>query len=103
MGMVFVSRPNVDQASRAQIDMHNSSIAGRSFYHRCQTLLMSEIETQSLAMLQCYIYMTIYLRNASFVNIAHDTLAIAIKVDHHLDLHKDPAKGIPLAQKELRL
>ena len=102
-GMALVPSPNADQASRAHIDMHDSSIAGRSYYHRCQTLLMSEAETQSLTMLQCYIYSTIYLRNASFVNMAHNTLAIAIRVAHNLGLHQDPAKAIPLAQKELRL
>lgn len=102
-GMAFVPRSNVDQASMAHIDVNDSSIAGRSFYHRCQTLLMLEAETQSLTTLQCYIYSTIYLRNASFVNTAHNTLAVAIRVAHNLGLHQDPAKDLPQAQRELRL
>ena len=102
-GMAFVPKPNVDQNSRAHIDINDSSIAGRTFYHRCQTLLMLEAETQSLTTLQCYIYSTIYLRNASFVNMAYNTLAIAIRVAHNLGLHRDPAKDLPQAQRELRL
>lgn len=102
-GMAFVPRPNADQDSRAHIDINDSSIAGRSFYHRCQTLLMLEAETQSLATLQCYIYSTIYLRNASFVNTAHNALAVAIRIAHNLGLHRDPEKDLPQAQRELRL
>lgn len=102
-GMAFVPRYNADQASRAHIDRNDSSIAGRSFYHRCQTLLMLEAETQSLTTLQCYIYSTIYLRNASFVNTAHNTLAVAIRVAHNLGLHQDPVKDLPQAERELRL
>ena len=102
-GMAFVPRPNADQASRAHIDINDSSIAGRTFYHRCQTLLLLEAETQSLTTLQCYIYSTIYLRNASFINMAYNTLAIAIRVAHNLGLHREPAKDLPQAQRELRL
>ena len=102
-GMAFVPRLSVDQTSRAHIDINDSSIAGRTFYHRCQTLLMLEAETQSLTTLQCYIYSTIYLRNASFINMAYNTLAIAIRVAHNLGLHREPAKDLPQAQRELRL
>lgn len=102
-GMAFVPRYNADQASRAQIDINDSSIAGRTFYHRCQNLLMLEAETQSLTTLQCYIFSTIYLRNASFVNTAHNTLAIAIRVAHNLGLHQDPEKELSQTEKELRL
>ena len=102
-GIAFVPRPNVDQTSRAHIDINDSSIAGRTFYHRCQTLLMLEAETQSLTTLQCYVYSTIYLRNASFINMAYNTLAIAIRVAHNLGLHREPAKDLPQAQRELRL
>ena len=102
-GMAFVPRRNLDQASRAHIDINDSSIAGRTFYHRCQTLLMLEAETQSLTTLQCYIYSAIYLRNASFVNTAYNTLAVAIRVAHNLGLHREPAKDLPQAQRELRL
>lgn len=102
-GMAFVPRPSADQASRAHIDINDSSIAGRSFYHRCQTLLMLEGETQSLTTLQCYIYSAVYLRNASFVNTAYTTMAVAIRVAHNLGLHQNPAKDLPQAQRELRL
>ena len=102
-GMAFVPRPHADQASRVHIDINDSTIAGRSFYHRCQTLLLLEAETQSITTLQCYIYSTIYLRNASFVNTAYNTLAVAIRVAHTLGLHQEPANDLPQAQRELRL
>ena len=93
--MAFVPRPNVDYNSRAYIDINDSSIIGRNFYDRCQTLLILEAETQSLTILQCYIYSTIYLRNASFVNMAHNILAVVIRVAHNLGLYREPAKDLP--------
>jgi hypothetical protein len=101
-GIAFVPRNDANQTCKASVDSNDSSIAGRRFYHRCQTLLSYEAESPSISTLQCHIFSAIYLRNASFLNMAHSTLAVAIRTACLLGLDQEPADTLPRAQNELR-
>ena len=101
-GMAFVPRNDANQMSKVDVDSNDSSIAGRWFFRRCQTLLSCELETPSILTLQCCIFSAIYLRDASFVNMAHNSLAVAIRTAHILGLHQEPADYLSRTEKELR-
>jgi hypothetical protein len=101
-GMTFVPRNDATQTSMASFDSDDSTIAGRAFYRRCQTLLSTKIETPSILTMQCQIFSAVYLRNASFVNMAHSTLALAIQTAHTLGLHQEPHDHCSRVHKELR-
>jgi hypothetical protein len=84
-----------------KMDGEDSSIGGRWFYHRCQMLLSSERERPSLPTMQCYIYSAVYLWNASFFNLAHETLAVAIRAAHALGLHQKSNDHFPEAERHI--
>ncbi|KAH8693786.1 fungal-specific transcription factor domain-containing protein [Talaromyces proteolyticus] len=84
------------------VDLNDASIAGRWYYRRSQALLTSDIESPSIATLQCHIFSVVYLCNASFQNMAHVTLALAVRMAHILGLHLEPSTSLPRAQQELR-
>ena len=86
---------------KGDVDSNDTSIAGRWFYHRCQTLLSSSLENPSIITLQCHIYSLVYLRNASFLNMAYKTLGTAIRTAHILGLHHEPPSDLPPDQQEL--
>ncbi|KAL4994879.1 fungal-specific transcription factor domain protein [Aspergillus recurvatus] len=90
------SRPDGDGSIR------DASVAGRWYYRRSQTLLMSDLETPSISTLQCHIFSAVYLCNASFQNMAHSTLALAVRTAQILGLHLDPPAELPRPQSELR-
>jgi len=100
-GTAFVPRNDTDQASNAGVYINDSSIAGRRFYRRCQMLLSCKSESPSIQTLQCHFFSVVYLRNASFLNMAHSTLAVAIRTAFLLGLDQEPADTLPWAQKEL--
>ncbi|KAL9047332.1 MAG: hypothetical protein Q9214_000059 [Letrouitia sp. 1 TL-2023] len=101
-GMTFVPRNDASHAFSAGFDSNDSTIAGRGLYRRCQTLLSGHIENPSILTLQCRIFSAIYLRDASFLNMAHNILAVAIRTAHTLGLHQEPPDHLPQAQRELR-
>ena len=101
-GMAFIPRNDPTQAFRADIDSDDSTIAGREFYRRCQMLLSSKLETPSITTLQCHIFSAIYLRDASYLNMAHNTLAMAIRTAHTIGLHLESPDSFTRAQKETR-
>ncbi|KAJ5664628.1 hypothetical protein N7462_011441 [Penicillium macrosclerotiorum] len=84
------------------VDINDASIAGRWYYRRSQALLSSELESPSTTTLQCHIFSVIYLCNASFQNMAHTTLALAVRTAHILGLHLEPRENLPRPQRELR-
>ncbi|RHZ54877.1 putative transcription factor [Aspergillus thermomutatus] len=84
------------------VDINDASIAGRWYYRRSQTLLISELESPSITTLQCHIFSVVYLCNASFQNMAHTTLALAVRTAHILGLHLEPRENLPRPQRELR-
>ena len=99
-GIAFI--PRTDTESKADVDTNDATIAGRWFYRRCQTLLTTELESPSITTLQCLIFSVIYLCNASFQNMAHSFLALAIRSAHILGLHLEPSIDMPRTQRELR-
>lgn len=101
-GIASVSRSSGSQISKTDVDSSDSSIAGRGFYRRCQRLLSRELENPSILTLRCHIFSVLYLRNASFVNTAHNTLAVAIRTAYILGLHEEPPDDLSLLQRELR-
>lgn len=95
--------PDKDSVNgHGHLDTEDASIAGRWYYQRSQTLLMSELESPSIATLQCHIFSVVYLCNASFQNMAHTTLALAVRTAHILGLHLEPPADMPRPQRELR-
>ena len=101
-GIAFVPRSDTNAALKAVVDGNDATIAGRWFYRRCQILLTSELESPSITTLQCHIFSVVYLCNASFQNMAHSTLALAVRITHILGIHLEPADSLPLAQKEFQ-
>jgi hypothetical protein len=84
------------------VGLDDASIAGRWYYRRSQALLTSDVESPSIATLQCHLFSVVYLCNASFQNMAHVTLALAIRTAHILGLHLEPPDSLSRAQRELR-
>ena len=87
---------------RNNVNSDDVTIAGRHFYRRCQILLTEELEGPSIATLQCNVFSVIYLSNASFQNMAHSTLAMAIRIGIMLGLHLEPSDHISRGQREFR-
>ena len=100
-GMTFVPRNDAQQTFMAEFDSEDSTIAGRALYRRCQTLLSTRMETPSIMILQCQIFSGVYLENASFVNLSHNTVASAIRTANMLGLHHESPSHSSRTQKEL--
>lgn len=100
-GMTFVPRNEASQGPVVSFDSDDSTVAGRAFYRRCQTLISTKMEQPNIMTLQCLMFSAVYLRNASFKNMAHNTLGLAIRTAHTLGLHQEPRDHSPRAQKEL--
>ena len=101
-GMTFVPPNHSQQTFMADFDIEDSTIAGRAFYRRCQTLLSTMVETPTIMTLQCQIFSAVYLYNASFVNLSHDVVASAIRTAHVLGLNQQSRSHPSRAQKELQ-
>ena len=101
-GVTFIPRGNASVQPKADVDSNDATIAGRGFYRRCQTLLACELESPSITTLQCQMFSLVYLCNASFQNMAHSTLALAIRTAQILGLHLEPPQDMPRTQRELR-
>lgn len=83
-------------------DDGDATIAGRWYYRRCQTLLAYEIESPTLATLQCHLLCVIFLCSASFQNTSDSTCAMAVRTAHMLGLHLDPPQNMPRKEREMR-
>ncbi|KAK4186656.1 transcriptional activator protein acu-15 [Podospora australis] len=88
--------------NKAQAADADTELAGRWHYQRCQTLLISELESPTISTLQCHIFSVIYLCCASFQNMAASTLALAVRTAHILGLHLEPPQELPRTERELR-
>jgi Fungal specific transcription factor domain/Fungal Zn(2)-Cys(6) binuclear cluster domain len=84
------------------VDDNDATIAGRWYYRRSQTLLAYELESPTLATLQCHLLCTIYLCSGSFQNMADSTCAMAVRAAHMLGLHLDPPQNMPQRDREMR-
>ncbi|OKL63128.1 hypothetical protein UA08_01629 [Talaromyces atroroseus] len=84
------------------VDDNDATIAGRWYYRRCQTLLAYELESPTLATLQCHLLSTVYLCCGSFQNMADSTCAMAVRAAHMLGLHLEPPQSMPRRDREIR-
>ncbi|PGH02764.1 hypothetical protein GX51_04498 [Blastomyces parvus] len=101
-GVATLPRPDVNDTPKTVVDVNDATIAGRWFYRRCQALLAPELESPSISTLQCHMFSLIFLCNASFQNMAHSTLAVAVRTAHILGIHTEPPEDMPRPQRELR-
>ncbi|CRG92632.1 putative transcriptional regulatory protein C417,09c [Talaromyces islandicus] len=99
---VSLSHEHDYSVANGDVGINDASIAGRWYYRRSQTLLTSDVESPSIVTLQCRIFSVVYLCNASFQNMAHVTLAMAMRTAHILGFHLEPPDSLPRAQRELR-
>jgi len=77
-------------------------MAGRWYYRRGQSLLAADFESPTITTVQCLIFSMCYLCCASFQNMAHITVAQAVRTAQILGLHLEPPADMPLAERELR-
>jgi len=101
-GVGFIPRTDEYGEATAEMDASDATIAGRWFYRRSQALLAEEQESPSLSTLQCHVFSVIYLCNASFQNMAHSSLALAIRTAQILGLQFEPPADISRPHRELR-
>ncbi|KAL8975227.1 MAG: hypothetical protein Q9197_000530 [Variospora fuerteventurae] len=101
-GVAFVPRSGATTQIQVVVDGDDATIAGRWLFRRSQTLLSAELESPSVTTLQCHILAVYYLCNASFQNMAHSTLAVAVRTAQILGLHIEPPESMPRKTKELR-
>ena len=101
-GVAFVPRSNAAVEPKVDVDSNDATIMGRWLYRGSQTLLACELESPPITTLQCYIFSVYYLCSASFQNMAHSTLALAVRTAHILGLHLEAPADMPRNQKELR-
>ena len=71
-------------------------------YQRCRALLELELERPTLATLQSLVFAVVYLCCASFQNMAHQLLALSVRVGQMLGLHLVPPESMPWPERELR-
>ncbi|EPE05903.1 fungal specific transcription factor domain-containing protein [Ophiostoma piceae UAMH 11346] len=81
---------------------HDATLAGRWHYRRCQSLSLADMESPTIATVQCQIFSLLYLCCASFQNTAHMVLAQAIRQATVLGLHCEPPTSMPRSERELR-
>ena len=100
-GVASAPRNGTSKEPPVDVDGNDATIAGRWLYRRSQTLLSAELESPSIVTLQCHIFSVYYLCIASFQNMAHTTLAIAVRTAHILGLHLEPQENLPRKEREL--
>ncbi|PYH49282.1 Zn(II)2Cys6 transcription factor [Aspergillus saccharolyticus JOP 1030-1] len=84
------------------LDGKDALVAGRWHYWRGQKLLTYELESPSIASLQCYLLCAVYLCGGSFHNMMDSTVSLAVRTAYTLGLHLDPPSSMPEADRELR-
>ena len=103
-GITFIPRVTAIDSSRSSPAMacDDATIAGKLYYRRCEMLLMSDLESPSIATLQCYLFSILYLCLASFQTVAHIQIAGAVRIAQVLGLHLEPPADMPSRDRELR-
>ena len=101
-GVAFAPRNGLTEERPVDVDDNDATIAGRWLYRRSQTLLLGDLESPSIMTLQYYIFSVYYLCVASFQNMAHTILAVAVRTAHILGLHLEPPEALPRKERELR-
>ncbi|OTB01197.1 hypothetical protein M426DRAFT_323706 [Hypoxylon sp. CI-4A] len=99
-------QPGAGQASSTgtslKTDSNDTTLAGRSYYQRCQRLLGSELECPTIMTIQCHILSTVYLCAGAFPNMADSTCTLAVRTAYMLGLHLEPPPELPQKERELR-
>ena len=80
----------------------DTTMAGQRYYRRAQSLLTYEMESPSLATLQCYLLCSIYVCAGSFHNMVDMMLGLAVRTAYVLGLHLDPPASLPRKEREMR-
>lgn len=93
---------NRSPPAEPDISTNDPSIAGREYYSRCQASLTTELERPSISTVQCHVLSAIYLQNASFLNMAQNSLAIAIQLAYILGMNRQPSHDLTRCEQELR-
>ncbi|KAF2263321.1 hypothetical protein CC78DRAFT_431358, partial [Lojkania enalia] len=88
-------------AIMVDIEPSHSGWEGRSLFDRCQETLQNQIIEPSIPALQCYIYSTIYLVNASSFTMAHAALSSAANVAHALGINHEPPEDMSDSRRSL--
>ena len=101
-GYAFIPREAMGHFSNDGDQIGPATVAGHWYYRRAQSLLIADLESPTIATVQCYILATAYLCSASFQNMCHIVVAQAIRTAHILGLHLDPPKDMPRNQREQR-
>ncbi|KAL4966328.1 Zn(II)2Cys6 transcription factor [Aspergillus stella-maris] len=83
------------------VDGKDALVAGRWHYWRGQTLLTYELESPSIATLQCHLLCSVYLCGGSFHNMLDSAVAQAVRTAYILGLHIDPPPSMPEPDREL--
>ncbi|PKX88908.1 putative transcription factor [Aspergillus novofumigatus IBT 16806] len=97
-GVALTLDSRVDPSFRSgrpdsHVDASDASIAGRWYYRRSQILLVSKLESPSIDH-PAMSYLS--------VNMAHTTLALAVRTAHVPGLHLEPPENLPRPERELR-
>lgn len=101
-GMALAAARRKAPPRQVQAISDDATIAGRAYYRRCQTLLARELESPTLGTLQCHVLAVVYLCCASFQNMAHSTLALAVRTAQMLGLHREAPADTTAADREMR-
>ncbi|SPO01823.1 related to transcriptional activator Mut3p [Cephalotrichum gorgonifer] len=80
----------------------DDSIAGRQYFQRYQRLIQYEMESPTMSTLQSHILCCVYFCNATFMNMADEECALAVRMAYMLDLHREPSPTLPRHERELR-
>ncbi|KAI5777541.1 fungal-specific transcription factor domain-containing protein, partial [Geopyxis carbonaria] len=97
--VVPVHRENLQGGNPAA--SNNASIAGSGYFRRCQAALVTSLEKPTMVAVQCYILTIFYLLNASYTNMAYNTLGLAIRLAHTLGYYREPNPELPEPKKQL--
>ncbi|KAI1333877.1 hypothetical protein F5Y15DRAFT_322895 [Xylariaceae sp. FL0016] len=101
IGMAMIQRNSSKTPTASEVGKDDPSIAGRLYYRRAQRLIKNEQESPTIATVQCHILSAAYLCCASFQNISHAALSLAVRTAHMLGLHVEPADDLPVATREM--
>jgi hypothetical protein len=91
--------PNQQSSILAEDD---ATLAGRWHFRRGQILLACEMDSPTIATLQCHLLCTIYLCGGSFHNMVDSACGSAVRTAYQLGLHLDPPGSIPEKERQMR-
>jgi len=100
-GTVFMGLNQRSEDEDSNIDPINFPVTGSRYYRRCQDLISLDLEAPSIDTLRCHLFSTVYLYNASLMNMAHSRVAVAVRTAHMLGLHHNAPSDLPTSEQQL--